>query len=237
MSLHQFAFRSLISVLADLYSRSSDALGFVLPSLEAFFVKEESSSPTQTVAFDPYKSSSFVGHSLWMVPSGDALEAYGSIIGKTANELGTFHFLPHITLVAALMESEEDVVKKTRELASQLAPYEFVLDDISQKDAYFQCLYATMKKTDDVIHANQVARQVFEEKQKDPAYMPHLSLVYGNFTFAEKENIIMPKLRQELQSFSPKTYTIPVDAIEVWSTEGDVKEWYLVERLPLTGKR
>jgi Cyclic phosphodiesterase-like protein len=169
-----------------------------------------------------------------MVPTGHALTAYDGIVGTMAMELGTFHFLPHITLVAALMEPVEDILQKTRQLATMVAPYEFHLQDVAQKDAYFQCVYATMKLTDQVLNANTAARTVFEEKQNDPPYMPHLSLIYGDFTAHEKNERLIPKLRQQLLDGAPETETIPVDAIEIWSTQGDVKEWYLVERVPLT---
>lgn len=197
--------------------------------------KTPGTSPPQTPEFDPYKSSRFVGHSLWMIPTGAALKAYDDIVGKTSNELDTFHFVPHITLVAALMSPVEQVIERTRHLASLLSPYEFELDDLSQKDAYFQCVFATMKRTDAVVHANAVARQVFAEKQSDPPYMPHLSLLYGDFDYERKVQDIIPKLRQQLQHHAPDSLRLPVDAIEIWSTQGDVKEWYLVERIPLTG--
>jgi len=191
---------------------------------------------TATEGFDPYKSSRFVGYSLWMVPSGATLNVYDDIVGATALELDTFHFLPHITLVAALTQRPvEEIVERTRHLASLLTPYEFELDDLSQKDAYFQCVFATMKKTQQVIHANQVARQVFVEKQEDAPYMPHLSMVYGDFSSERKTNDLIPHLREQLHARAPETLTIPVDAIEIWCTEGDVKDWYFVERVNLNG--
>ena len=187
--------------------------------------------------FDPYKSSRFVGHSLWMIPTGTALKAYDDIVGATAHELDTFHFVPHVTLVAAIMSPIDQVIERTRHLATLLSPYEFELDDLSQKDAYFQCVFATMKRTEAVVNANAVARQVFAEKQSDPPYMPHLSLLYGDFEYDRKVNEIIPKLRQQLQERAPDSLRLPVDAIEIWSTQGDVKEWYLVERVPLTGPK
>jgi hypothetical protein len=184
---------------------------------------------------DPYKSSRFVGYSLWMVPTGASLKAYDDIVGTTARELQTFHFLPHVTLVAALMTPVQDVVERTRHLATLLAPYEFELDDVSQRDAYFQCVFATMKVNDAAVNANTIARQVFPEKQSDPPYMPHLSLIYGDFPYEYKMQELIPKLRTKLKERTPDSLRLPVDAIEIWSTQGDVKEWYLVERVPLTG--
>jgi Cyclic phosphodiesterase-like protein len=219
-------------------------------------------SPNGAAILDPYKSSRFVGHSLWMIPSrtvvGGSLQAYDAIIGEMAQELGTFHFVPHITLVAALLGPVEDIVQKTRHLGTLVAPYEFQWDDsdnsdnnnrppLSYKDAYFQCVFARMKLTDAVVQANATARQVFQEKQMDPPYMPHLSLIYGDYSETEKKERLIPQLCQKFHdrkgggtadadAANGTCYaTIPVDAIEIWSTQGDVKDWYLVERVPLVG--
>jgi 2'-5' RNA ligase len=222
----QLIYGATIAFLLELFSNGT--VNVVAPS-------SDNNITTIPASEDPYKSSRFVGHSLWMIPAGTARKAYDEIIGTTARQLDTFHFLPHITLVAAILTPVEDVVQRTRHLATLLAPYEFELDDLSQRDAYFQCVYATMKLTDAPLHANAVARQVFPEKQSDPPYMPHLSLIYGAFGQERKTQEILPRLREKFLERAPDTLHLPVDAIELWSTQGDVKDWYLVERVPLTG--
>jgi len=181
---------------------------------------------------NPYASSSFIGHSLWMVPSGSSRDAYQSIIQNASQEFNTLSFTPHITLAAAIMTSPQEVVERTKILASQLAPYEFEFESMGQKDLFFQCVFAKMKSTKQVLHANQVARQVFPERQQDPEYMPHMSLVYGNLT--EKESLIA-SLSKQIEEQAPATTKIAVDSIQVWSTQGYASEWYLVETVPLMG--
>lgn len=182
---------------------------------------------------DPYASSSFIGHSLWVCPTGDAKQAYSEIIGNMSQELGTYHFTPHITLVAAIMTSREDVVQRTKDLAAKLTPYEFQFDSLSHKDRYFQCVFAKMKLTQEVLNANKIAREVFSERHTDPPYMPHLSLVYGEFTQTIKEAKIIPTMEQQMTQKASSTMSFTVDSIEVWSTQGDVADWYLVATVPL----
>ena len=184
---------------------------------------------------DPYKSSSFIGHSLWMCPSGAAKEAYSSIIAENSSKLGTFRFTPHTTLVAAIMTGADDVVERTRKLAKKLTPYEFELDLVSQRDAYFQCVFAKMKTTKVVVDANNLAREIFPERRDDPAYLPHLSLVYGDFTLEKKISQIIPDIERMLNDKKSETASFQVDSIEVWSTQGDVKDWYIVDTIPLEG--
>mmetsp|Transcript_61166 Transcript_61166/g.68492 ORF Transcript_61166/g.68492 Transcript_61166/m.68492 type:complete len:210 (+) Transcript_61166:128-757(+) len=186
------------------------------------------------VDVDPYKSSSFIGHSLWMIPCGDSKIVYSKLISEISSDLGTVDFLPHITLVAAMMKGEEDTVQRAKALAAELAPFTFEFDDISYRDAYFQCVYTRLKRTEAVVLANDIARNFFPERQSDPEYMPHLSLVYGDFDEETKRNQIVPKLKKA--DHDSQLTLLPVDSFEVWSTQGDVKEWYKVETIPLTGK-
>ena len=210
----------------------------------AFLGERTFASATETIQkptttdnedYDPYKSSTFIGHSLWMCPSGTSNDAYSSIIAETSSKLGTFQFTPHITLVAAMMTGEEDVVQRTKKLAKQLAPYTFDLDVVSQRDAYFQCVFAKMKTTQQVMDANALAREFFPERKSDPEYTPHLSLIYGDFGLKEKNTRLIPEIESLLNKKTAETASFQVDSIEVWSTQGDVKDWYLVEKIPLQG--
>jgi 2'-5' RNA ligase len=211
-------------------------LSYALRGNSKVVTVDPSGKMTAASDVDPYKSSSFIGHSLWMCPSGYAKEAYSSIISETSFELGgTLQFKPHITLVAAMMTGAEDVVERTKALAAELAPYQFEFDQISQRDAYFQCAFAKMKRSKGVMAANALAREFFPERKADPGYMPHLSLVYGDFDLVEKESEIIPELRRKLAEKARYTKSFTVDAIEVWSTQGDAKDWYLVETVPLQG--
>lgn len=182
---------------------------------------------------NPYKSSSFIGHSLWLIPNEASRRAYQKIISETASDLGTLDFKPHITLVAAIMTSEADVVERTKALAQELSPIQFEFDSMSQKDAYFQCVFAKYQKTQQVMSANALARDYFPERRSDPEYMPHLSLVYGYFTEDEKIKRLLPDLEQKVKAGKSETLTIEVDTIEVWSTQGDVSEWYFVDSIPM----
>lgn len=196
---------------------------------------------------DPYKSSSFIGHSLWMVPTGDSLTQMQALVNEIGNKVGTRSFLPHITLVAALMGPIDEILATTKLLASQLEPYSFYWrrdnetsgDDempIGFKDAYFQCVFAQLQLSKDVMEANALARRCFPERSSDPPYMPHLSLVYGDLTEVDKTSKVIPYIQTKLQEASKGSDSLrvlPVNAIEVWSTQGDVSEWYLVQRIPL----
>lgn len=200
-----------------------------------------------------YQSSSFRGISLWLCPptTGDKNKIsdtsdckvgdfYQDIIHKLAEEQGTFgDFIPHITLVAALELPAEEIVAKVRnEIAPKIPPYAFEAASIAEREAYFQSVFVKLytDRPDGMLQqANELAKQVFPERQSDPPYMPHLSLVYGNLPKEQKQQEIVPKLEAQLQSARDAISIIPIDSIQVWSTEGPVEKWFCIDTIPLAG--
>lgn len=63
-----------------------------------------------------------------------------------------------------------------------------------------------VEETDDVMKANIRARKIFD-RQNDPKYLPHLSLVYGNFSSSKKEEILSKIGRDFTTSFQVNRLT------------------------------
>jgi hypothetical protein len=113
----------------------------------------------------------------------------------------------------------EDVISKTKEWASTVTPYTFKVritdfeernllyihlpqfsnlslsfnitqvKSVEQKQLFFQSIFAKMEESQEVMKANQSAREVFG-RTGDAPYMPHLSLVYSDMKAADKKKII-----------------------------------------------
>lgn len=181
--------------------------------------------------FDPYKSSSFSGLSLWMCPKGFAEESFGEIIRESAKQFGTSDFIPHVTLLGALEGNH--LLQKTRELGRRISPYELQVENVSEGNAYFQSIFMKMKTTPQVMQANAIARQIFGDRSSNTDYMPHLSLVYGDFETDEKKKMV-EFIEQKMKKANAPTSFL-VDSIQIWSTEGNVEDWHMVESVPLTG--
>eukprot|EP00744_Colponema_vietnamica_P012911 GILI01018116.1.p2 GENE.GILI01018116.1~~GILI01018116.1.p2 ORF type:complete len:208 (+),score=17.90 GILI01018116.1:723-1346(+) len=182
------------------------------------------------MSLDLYNSANFAGYSLWLRASGETQERCRTIVKKYASPLhfDSLTFEPHVTLLAALAEfSEEEVFEKCAELSRQIRPFTVTLSHIEAKDLYFQCVFARVEETADVMGSNQCAREVFN-RHNDPSFMPHMSLVYGNFPM-EKKLTVFDELNEQIRGVS-----FEVDCIELWNTEGPCNTWTLVKSFPLT---
>lgn len=161
------------------------------------------------------------GYSLWLMPSGDVYNRLAKTISQLSREYSAPNFEPHVTLIGSLIGSREEILTKTAKVASLIQPYEIRLTEVSYLDEYFRSLFVKVEETRDVLNANLRAREIFK-RQEDPRYMPHLSLMYGNFSRRIKEGIIAEIGKECAMSFKARS-------IHLFSTSGEPKDWYRVK--------
>jgi 2'-5' RNA ligase len=164
-------------------------------------------------------------HSIWLMPTGKAQQELENIIRRLSAEYSTPLFPPHVTLIGELHGSQEEHLSKARQLAQLLEPYELRLSLVDCLDQYHRALFVHIEETPAVIRANRLARQVFG-LEGDFKYMPHLSLLYGDFPPEVKEAMIAKTGKQLTQRFL-------ADRIYLHSTLGDTKEWYALGEFAL----
>lgn len=182
-----------------------------------------------------YASPSFVGHSLWMMPRAGtpAAAAFDKAIASQAEALSSPTFQPHVSLVAGLMEPIEEIQPKFQELCRSLPRLRARVDDVVAGSLYFQSVYcklATGDEPDGVVAANKAAQDALAPPpaggERAP-YMPHLSLVYGDFD-DETRARAASAVRDDLVGME-----FEIDRVQLWSTQGFVADWYMVEECVL----
>ena len=153
------------------------------------------------------------GYSLWLMPEGETYRSFQALIARLAKQHDSPAFEPHMTLIGQVTGPEEEVTAKTAELAKSIDPYEIRLNSVGRLDEYFRCLFIHAKESKAVIAANLKARQIFG-REEDPPYMPHLSLLYGNFTDETKASIVA----EIGEAFNDRFIA---NSIHLYSTKGD----------------
>ncbi|CAM9304264.1 unnamed protein product [Phaeothamnion confervicola] len=176
-----------------------------------------------------YATPSFVGHSLWLCPSPNS-DLFTNLIQEIATACKTPVFPPHVTLLAGASLPEGQLLDRCRGLAAKLQPATLKVTEVASKDLYFQCVFALLAKDESLLSWRRLASEAFEEQECDlNAFMPHLSLAYGDIDDATKRQI-----RADVEG-AVIGCSFEVEALEVWCTQGRVEEWRQVARLPFTG--
>ena len=128
-------------------------------------------------------------YSLWIIPTGDVYDRLKDIILRLSLKYSTPRFEPHITLIGGLSCSEEEILSKVSWLSTLLKPFPVKLIKTEYLDEYYRCLFLRAEETDNLLNAHALAGKIFDNLWEEK-YMPHLSLMYGDFPAKIKEEII-----------------------------------------------
>lgn len=156
-------------------------------------------------------------YSLWFRPFGDVGFELKEQIKELSKRYKTPSFQPHVTLLTGLDEHETELIQLTETLAHSLNPFTIFLEKGDIDDQYFHSLYIKIRKTEPLMAAHRIARELFDVDEHD-GYSPHLSLLYGNQTNKEKNALLNIMGRSFNMQFD-------VHSVLLIKTGDDVNNW------------
>ena len=166
-----------------------------------------------------------VGHSLWLVPEGEAYRTLRELVGRLSREHGTPDFEPHVTLLGRITGDPGTAAARASTLADTLAPLVVRLGPAELCDEYFRSLYFEAERSEALLEAGRRARAVFG-READSLFLPHLSLLYGRVPEPTKRRIAT-----EVERYTG--FEFPVRSLHLVSTHGAPEEWRRVEEFAL----
>lgn len=164
------------------------------------------------------------GYSLWVMPKGEILEALQNTINTLAEKYSAPVFNPHITLLGDLETPEEEVIKRVESIVGNITPFQVSLEGLGFEDYYFRSLYLKVKLSSELVRLQEETKRVFQIDNKT-TYMPHISLLYGNYPSDIKQEII-----QELKDKFNFSFT--ASSIHIFHAFGEPYEWYEIKEVP-----
>ena len=162
---------------------------------------------------------------LWLMPEAKSNNFFSEVIRKLSHEYQTRLFDPHITLAGGITGPESELLAKTEELAGLLPRLKLEPLEIQYLDEFYRSLFIAVAPSNPLVNANKLAKQLFE-LPLDAEFMPHLSLLYGDFSVSEKE-----RMKGELSTNLLKQFY--VDRIVLICTEAHSDRWTAVNSFPL----
>jgi 2'-5' RNA ligase len=164
-------------------------------------------------------------HSIWLMPSGKINDDLSTKISQLSHQYATPVFPPHITLLGELNGNGSELAAQMLHLAARICPIQVTLTKADFLDDYFRCLFLRVEETPTLLQANQEARAIFHREQ-DPKFMPHLSLMYGNFDAGTKKPLVASIGLEFNQTFS-------VSQLHLFSISADPADWRRVQTAEL----
>lgn len=166
-------------------------------------------------------------YSLWLMPTGAVANKFSQIILQLAEAYSTPKFPPHVTLIGSIEAHKKEIITKMQDLALQIHPFTIKLTVSDYTDYYYRALFIRVEPSVDVLTAHQKAQKIFPGIEAD--YMPHLSLLYGNFSVETKKQMI-EKIGNKF------TDVFEANTLHLYLTNGDVSTWHEIKEIPLQRK-
>ena len=129
-----------------------------------------------------------VSYSIWLMPEGNVKYQLKKAIYMLSTDFDGPIFTPHVTLVSSFLGSEKELLQKTEIISKKIKPFEISFGDIEYSGDFFRSLFLKIKVNTKLKTARDIACKELNWNEND--YMPHLSLVYGDYNRKEKEQMI-----------------------------------------------
>lgn len=164
------------------------------------------------------------GCSLWLIPAGEKYQRFAALIKKLAKKYAGPIFKPHITLLGETDLPKEEVLRRCEQLVAGQKPFTITLKDIGYQNYHFRALFLKVQKNQQLLALHKRAKEIFDMRNIPP-YMPHLSLLYGNYSPEVKKKIIKEIGKGQTTNFI-------IDRVFVYKTGGEAEIWYKIGEVP-----
>jgi 2'-5' RNA ligase len=165
-----------------------------------------------------------VSYSIWLMPEYILNDQLQNKIQSLGSVFGGPFFEPHVTLVSGFLGKRKELIEKTETISNKISPFKILFDGIAYLDEFFRPLFLKVKFSPHLRAARNLACAELAWDEID--YLPHMSLIYGDFTPIQKEKMIST-LGLFPDSFSVnKIYLIHNDEIQM--------KWRVIRGFPLT---
>ncbi|MFT7538709.1 MAG: 2'-5' RNA ligase [Lysobacterales bacterium] len=161
----------------------------------------------------------------WLSPQTSDLEPLQDIITTLSKKYSTPIFEPHATLVSGLSGDEQKLLQKISSFSKKQKKLKLLFEDIEYTHGFFTALYIKTSLPEKLTLMHKQAMRDLNPKHQIQ-YIPHLSLLYGNISSDEKENII--------SAFPLTSQEITIDSLKLVKGNADVTQWKIIDEWPLT---
>lgn len=162
------------------------------------------------------------GYTLWLMQD-EMRKKFAGLIKKLGAEYGGPIFEPHVTLLGGIELPQTEVIRRSEQLVHGQKSFPIILRQIDYEDYFFRTLFIKAEVTEQLQNLHNRAKEIFEIGGTS-TYMPHLSLLYGNYPVELKERIIK-KIGQD------QTFQFQINSVHLVKG-GEVKDWQIIRAFP-----
>lgn len=167
-------------------------------------------------------------YSIDLLPAPPEQQRLQKLIDWLTSDMEADRFEVHLTLLPLPDLDEENVRRVSgciRQLAREGKPFELDILGPGTRQCYFQCLFATVALTDELLTIRRRAEWLVG-LGRESIFLPHFSLLYGDYPREDKLGFAA-ELMDELPA------TVTMDRVTLCRAYGYPREWCDVAAFPL----
>jgi len=161
----------------------------------------------------------------WIIPENNFYQELEKVIQKYGKKYNSPIFTPHMSLHGVVESTDKRVVEIVEKAANKIKPFKIEVGNVEFSTTYFQCVFVRTKTNAKLLDAHLTIRKGFNFQEKH-VFMPHASLVYGDFDMETRE-----KISQEIKllekNFKARKITI------VRADSSKPKDWEIIKQVKL----
>jgi len=168
-------------------------------------------------------------YSLWLMPDAEDRRQFADVIARLAERFGTPSFEHHVTLLGGLHGGERDIVARIGEIVRTMRPAVIRTSTLHSQEDYFRQLFVQVEKTRPLMETRARVKVLAGGRRERP-YSPHLSLMYGDVGYQQREALLMELGGEIVAEFETKTLHV----VDTWGTP---ERWRRVAEFSLPERR
>ncbi|XP_050384350.1 cyclic phosphodiesterase-like [Argentina anserina] len=120
----------------------------------------------------------------WAIPPDNICKRVKKVMEALREEFGGPEIKPHITVAGSCLFTRSDAIERFTHACGSVNPIVYQVDQLETSKFYFQCVSLVFKTEDEFTRETGI----FASRMHcSSANMPHLSLIFGDYTDEEKK--------------------------------------------------
>jgi 2'-5' RNA ligase len=129
-----------------------------------------------------------IGFWIFLIPQASQHKKYNQITKSLSTDYNSPDIDVHVTILGPLEAQEKDLINKVKSIAKRFERIEVEILGMNYTNTVTQCVFAQIKMSPKLLTLYKELELNLQYTNKSP-FFPHMSLLYGDFSPEEKENI------------------------------------------------